>query len=79
MGDMAFRHVAVVEAIALDVPFAADLSGFEHGSLLGFFSSTESISVVLVVLELEGSILIFVSNHHFVLLLLLAVGAGCGV
>jgi hypothetical protein len=64
MRDMAFCHVAIVETKTLDVPFAADLSGFEHGSLLGLFSYTERI---------------FVSNQHFVFLLFLAVGAGCGV
>jgi hypothetical protein len=79
MRNVAFSYVAIVETITLDVPFAADLSRLEHGSLLGLFPSTESVSVMLVVLELERSVLVFVSNHHFVFLLFLAVSAGCGV
>ena len=76
---MALCHVAVVEAISLDVPFDADLGCLEHGSLLGLFSSGEGISVMLVVVELERSILIFVSNHHLVFLLLFDVGTWCNV
>ena len=69
---MAFCHVAVVETVTLDVPFAADLGGLEHGSLLCFLSSTESVSVMLVVLQLERGVLVLVFHHYFFLLLFLA-------